>query len=387
MRTKNIISTLLLLGTVVIAARTVPAQFGVTATTTRMPQCVQARLTPIKCGYFEEGYQDGAADARNNRDRDHRRYRSKFEDQYEPFYRDGYNEGYRSVRPFSEWTERQRDAYDLGYDYGEDDRDRRISRLPARYEGRYDRTLEEYYQKGYFDGYDGRAKQYGTPVGNRPTFPNADRRNGRRRGGTQTGSLTWNGRVDNRVQIVLRGDEVETRQIAGRLSGVYHNLQGVLPRRNAVVSVAKLDGRGTARVVQQPNRANGYTAIVEVFDARRSDDNYNLRISWQASNAQERYSPGRLVWRGRVDSTANIYIAGEDVEAVDQTSSGLTVLQSDLRGYLAARDGITVRVDKKEGRGSVTIIEQPSRLNDYTAVIRVFDPSGGDDLYEIEVEW
>ncbi len=373
----------MILGVVGFVSQTVSAQFNSTVRN-NFPQCDKARLSPIKCGYFEEGFQDGAEDAKSNRDNDHKRYRSKYENQYESFYRSGYEDGYRSVRPYQNWTNDQKDAYDVGYRYGEDDRNRRISRLPARYEGRYERIYEAFYQKGYYDGYDNRPRQYDTPVGNNPTNPFPNRGNNRR--GTATGTLTWNGRVDNRVQIVLQGDDVQTKQLAGRLSNVYHNLQGVLPRRNATVSVIKLDGRGDVRIMQQPNRNNNYTAIIEIYDDKRSDDNYNLQIRWQASNVQESYSPGRLTWRGKVDATVDIIISGDYAEAVDRTGSGLTVLRSDLSGYLAARNG-TVRVNKKDGRGTVNVIEQPSIQNDYTAVIRIFDPRGGDDEYEIEVVW
>ncbi len=376
-----------------MVSQTVSAQFRTVTRANVRPQCDKVRLSPIKCGYFEEGYVDGASDAKSNRDNDYKRYRKKYEKQYESFYRNGYDDGFRSVKPYSRWDNRQRDAYDQGYEYGDDDRDRNISRLPARYEGRYERAYETYYRRGYGDGYDRKAKQYNTPIGGRGTtrtlprtlpFP---RRGTNRRRGTATGTLTWNGRVDNRVQVVLRGNDVQTRAAAGRnASGVYHNLQGVLPRRAATISVRKLDGRGTARVVQQPSRANNYTAIVEIADPKRRSDNYNLQINWQASNVQEAYSSGKLTWRGRVDGTVDIRISGDFVEAADNTGGGLRIIESNLEGYLAGRNG-SLRVRKRDGRGTVSIVEQPSKHNDYTAVIRIFDPKGGDDEYKIEVTW
>lgn len=386
MKIKNLISFLIILGVFGVVSQTVYAQVTSGSFNRINPnsQCDKSRLSPIKCGYYEEGFQDGVADARNNRENDYKRYRRKFEKQYESFYEDGYEKGFASIRGFSRWTNRQRNAYDRGYNFGEDDRDRRISRLPRRYEGRYDQAYEAYYRRGYLDGYNNRRKQYDVPIGRNEN----PRGNNRRRRGTATGTLIWNGRVDNRVQVILQGDDVQTKQIAGRLMGVYHNLQGVLPRRNATISVSKVDGRGIARVIQQPNRSNDYTAIVEIYDPKRSDDNYQLRINWQASRAQEQYSPGKLTWRGRVDATAEVRISGDFVESVDLNinGSGLTVYDSNLEGYLAARRG-TVRVRKKDGRGTVTVVEQPSRRNDFTAVIRIFDPKGGDDEYELEVTW
>ena len=227
-----------------------------------------------------------------------------------------YIRGYASVRSSVRWSDDQKDAYDRGYNFGDDDWDRRISRLPARYEGRYDRNYEAYYRRGYFDGYDQQPKRYDYPIGrvnsgiggttvrDRNGFP-------RRPGGT----LNWSGRVDNRVNIVIRGSTFTTQTIAGRtLGGVSGRMSGALPRRQAQLSVRKLDGRGSVFVIQQPNRVNGYTAIVQISDPRSSDDNYRILVSWQSSNALETYTPGRVRWKGRVDATVNIRIFGDELE-------------------------------------------------------------------------
>lgn len=360
-------------------------------------QCDRSRLTPIKCGYYEEAYIDGANDARNNLENNYKRYRSKYESQYESFYRSGYDAGYASVRPFARWNDRQKNTYEQGYDDGRDDKRRNISRLPARYEGQYDREREGYYRRGYFDGYDGKQKSMDVPIDEQgrvitprvenPRFPNNRRfpRNNRRKG-TQTGTASWSGRVDNRVNIIIKGDSITTQTVAGDLSNKFERLTGVLPRRSATVSVRKLDGRGTARVIQQPARANQFTAIVQIADARRGRDNYNLQITWQASTVVEAYSSGQLTWKGRVDSEAEIRIAGDQLESIDVNDTGLTGVTSDIQGYLAARTGI-VRLNKREGRGRVWIKEQPSVANDFTAVIGIVDDEGGSDDYEFELTW
>ena len=351
-------------------------------------RCNADRLSPIRCGYFEEGYQDGLRDARRNRSNNYRRYRSKYESQYESYYRDGYRLGYGNTQSSVRWTDQQKNAYDQGFDDGRNDRNRRISRLPARYEGQFDRNYTAYYRKGYFDGYDNRQRQYDTLTGNRQATAGSINNSRIRRGrGTSTGVLNWSGRVDNRVNLIIQRGTVRVDTVAGRSFGSgSQNLAGVLPRRQAVLTVTKLDGRGTVRVLQQPNRSNSYTAIVEISDPRRGSDNYRLRANWQAVNTQEQYSSGKLTWRGRVDGTVSITIAGEDVESEDKTASGLSGVSFDLEGYLARRAG-TVSVRKRDGRGSVRVIEQPSRRNGYVAVIQIFDPRGGADQYEIEVTW
>lgn len=45
------------------------------------------------------------------------------------------------------------------------------------------------------------------------------------------------------------------------------------------------------------------------------------------------------------------------------------------------------KLDKKDGRGEVQLLEQPTPENGYTARIRINDPKGGDDKYRIEVKW
>ncbi len=45
------------------------------------------------------------------------------------------------------------------------------------------------------------------------------------------------------------------------------------------------------------------------------------------------------------------------------------------------------KVDKKDGRGEVQLLEPPTPQNDYVARIRISDPKGGDNKYRIEVKW
>lgn len=285
-------------------------------------QCDRSRLSQIQCGYYNEGYEDGTNDARTNRRSDYRRYDNKLD-----------------------------------------------SNL-------YDR----YYIQGYDAGFSGVSQ---------PENPFPRPRPGR---GTATGTIDWSGRVDNRVNILIRGNEVTNQQVAGSFRPGYQNMSGVLPRRNATVSVSKLGGRGTAFVTQQPDRSNDYTTIVQISDPQKSDDDYRLQIRWQTNqsggnnNADDQYSAGRVVWRGRVDQRANIIISGSEVQSVDDSNSGLNNVDFNINGYLAARNE-NVTVKKRRGRGSVTVLQQPNQYNDYEAVIQVFDPDRSDDEYEIEISW
>ncbi len=357
--------------------------------------CDSSYATPIQCGYFTEGHQDGANDARSNQDGDYKRYKKKYDNQYESAYRAGYERGYATIRPNGNWNDKQEDAYDLGYRLGDDDHDRGISRLPARYEGRYDNAYAVHYRNGYFDGYDQRPKNYVIDRGNaqlpgNPNFPagnNFPPVNNNNVIASRTGRMIWNGRVDQRVNIVIQGNTLRTQTLAGtNLGDGTQTISGAIPRREASVSVRKLEGRGSVTVLQPPSRVNNYTTIIQVFDGNGGADNYRFEVTWESTNTFETYSTGKLRWKGRVDQSVNIRISGDDVREDVLSGQPLGNVTQNLDGYLANRDGrVTLR--KLEGRGTVSILEQPSRLNNYTAVIRIFDPKSSDDEYEIEVTW
>ena len=95
---------------------------------------------------------------------------------------------------------------------------------------------------------------------------------------------------------------------------------------------------------------------------------------------------GRMTWRGRVDDDVRILIRGgtAQVETIGGTPyyDAVTSFTSSLPPRR-----VTVRLQKNRGRGEVFIEQQPSRENDYTAVIRVRDPRGGASDYDFEVAW
>ena len=95
---------------------------------------------------------------------------------------------------------------------------------------------------------------------------------------------------------------------------------------------------------------------------------------------------GRMTWRGRVDADVRIRIRGgsADVETIDgaEFNDG----QPNFDNSLPNRR-VTVRLTQKRGRGEIFIEQQPSRENDFTAVIRIRDTRGGASDYEFELQW
>lgn len=346
-------------------------------------QCDRNTMSPIRCGFYEEGYQDGVSDANSSRISDYRRYRTKYVPQYESFYRDGYGAGHDSVRPSIRWTGSQRAAYNSGYTLGQSDRRSGNQGRAGSEAGRsYDQNIGLYFQQGYTDGFDNRPRRYDFQIDGMPTDPGP---------GTGTsGTASWGGRVDDRANIIIRGNTIRTEDAS--YSGVqvaFQNINGSLPRRATTVTARRTSGRGEVFVIQQPSRGNDWTAIIQVVDARPGSSDYRIEIAWGGSSSggiEETYRPGSVRWRGRVDQAVNIVISGRTVESQDASGTGISDVDYDLTGSLARRAGSIMAV-KRYGRGTIRVIQQPSADNDYMAIVQVFDPANGADDYEVDISW
>jgi hypothetical protein len=238
----------------------------------------------------------------------------------------------------------------------------------------------------------------------------------------------WRGEVDREVRITMRGRELWTRDFGNEdLRRHREQVVGTLPREDGEVVVRLEDGRGNAEVVQQPAARNGYTAIVRIRDLRGGADRYHLSAFWRSysdrwdrGNGQGRgrngndvydtdrdrgdwgrnggvdtrdrgpwdtgsYSRNVLHWTGSVDDVLEIRIQGQRADY--RTISGSTPrnVQADLNS-VPQRD-LQLRVSQRQGRGDVFVVQQPSSVNGYTAVIRIRDPQGGYGFYDFDLTW
>ncbi len=350
-------------------------------------QCDPATQSPIRCGYYNEGYQDGSRDAQERQTDNYQRYRSKYERQYENFYRDGYRAGYATVPTVGRWTTLQRQAYNNGYTQGVQDRSSNRASAPQPQQSAAFAMLRPYFVQGYMDGYSNTPRRYDFAIGGGPTYPGPGFPGSPGPGGT-TGSVIWNGRVDNQVRVFIQGNRIWAQDLTN--SGFQQGAvtwNGSLPRRATTVTVNKQSGRGTAYVVDQPNASNAFTATVDISDPQGGAANYRLEMSWQGSSfVSPVYSSGRVSWRGRVDDRINIHISGSEVW--EETLSGTPTFGAtfNIQGYLAASPG-SIRANKRNGRGDVLVIQQPSMANGFVGIVQVRDPSGGADQYDIDISW
>jgi len=96
------------------------------------------------------------------------------------------------------------------------------------------------------------------------------------------GRVFWKGMVDAKVQLIIKGDKIESKTLDGKAypDGVY-SFTTPLPDSPVKVGVNKTEGRGLVAVTQQPTEDNKYTAIVEITDPKKGAGEYQLEIFWQ----------------------------------------------------------------------------------------------------------
>jgi hypothetical protein len=242
----------------------------------------------------------------------------------------------------------------------------------------------------------------------------------------------WTGRVDREVQIVMRGNQVSTRNVGNTETGrARSRVMMDLPRRDGQVGAQLLSGRGNVDVVQQPSSQNGYTTIIRVTDAGGGSDNYRVAAFWQnyangdvygrdgnrdrdrddiydRGNNRNGY-PNRnrgngngngngnggynnngyqiMHWSGNVDGELEIRMQNGRVDYRNLSGAQATNIRLDRGNMSMPQNGSQVAISQGTGRGSVTVVQQPSSWNGYTTVIRVRDPQGGYGYYDFDLVW
>ena len=95
---------------------------------------------------------------------------------------------------------------------------------------------------------------------------------------------------------------------------------------------------------------------------------------------------GRMTWRGRVDDDVRIRIRGGSADVETLGGTPYYDSQPNFINSLPNRR-VTVRLTQKRGRGEIVIEQQPTRENDFTAIVRIRDTRGGASEYEFELQW
>ncbi|MGH9836413.1 MAG: hypothetical protein ACREBD_00720 [Blastocatellia bacterium] len=209
--------------------------------------------------------------------------------------------------------------------------------------------------------------------------------------------VVWRGRVDGESIIRFRNGQSWDETISGAgVSNARFQFEAPLPSNQVSVNLTNTEGRGEIVIIEQPSRNNQYTASVRIRDRQNGSGNYAFTLAWEKQRYRDadqggwRPDPGNggrgLRWAGQVDGSDLIFIRGNQLWV--EHREGQAIRDGDHRFFQPlpnANRSIAVR--KITGRGSVRVIEQPSRNNNYTATILIEDRDGGSDRYEIEVEW
>ncbi len=109
-----------------------------------------------------------------------------------------------------------------------------------------------------------------------------------------------------------------------------------------------------------------------------------------AENNPSRYdnsAEGLFEFRGRVDGAVVFRIRGDRVFAEAESGGPVEVERFSFSQPLPATALAGIDVEQRDGRGEVVLLERPWQGNDFTAVIRVSDPRGGDDRYHFRLQW
>lgn len=105
-----------------------------------------------------------------------------------------------------------------------------------------------------------------------------------------------------------------------------------------------------------------------------------------AGGIQDPYSSGTMTWRGRVDTEIILEIKGSSVIERSVAGNAFNNGKYVFTSPMPARE-LDVRIQNRKVRGSVVVVERPSPMNNFTAVIRISDPQKNAADYEFELIW
>jgi hypothetical protein len=91
-------------------------------------------------------------------------------------------------------------------------------------------------------------------------------------------------------------------------------------------------------------------------------------------------------WSGRVDQEIRLTATGRTVTASNIGPSEPGQRDVSIMAPIPRIDG-ELRIQTLEGRGTVDVLQQPTALNGYTAVVRIRDPQGGTGSYRFNAYW
>ena len=115
----------------------------------------------------------------------------------------------------------------------------------------------------------------------RDNFPSNGGNSGNNNYADARRAMMWTGRVDGTDFLSIRGDQLSIEHQAGmEISNMNYRFERRLPSAPTSVFVKKIKGRGKVNVIQQPDRSNNYTAIIQIEDKDGGASDYEIEVSW-----------------------------------------------------------------------------------------------------------
>ena len=245
-------------------------------------------------------------------------------------------------------------------------------------------------------------------------------------------------RIDEEVEVWVQGASILYEVLKGREpadDGSVYSQE--IPRAIfKKFEVEKKDGRGNILVVEEPSIQNDFSLRLRFIDHKGGDDRYHARIKWErerllppappkpqtiltaAPAAQggtvladapaptpqdpagtqvfskdndpgdyDRDRDGEFEFRGRIDGTVAISVRRDRVFIRVLNGHQVEVDRFSFSQPLPPGLYKRLELEKNDGRGEVLLQERPWEGNDYTAVIQISDPKGGDDRYHFKFKW
>ena len=93
-----------------------------------------------------------------------------------------------------------------------------------------------------------------------------------------------------------------------------------------------------------------------------------------------------FTWSGRVDREVQITMRGRDVWTSGADRDDGARNRVDVGSALPRSDGY-VRVQVDNGRGDVSVVQQPASWNNYTTIVRLTDRNSGSERYRVSAYW
>lgn len=204
--------------------------------------------------------------------------------------------------------------------------------------------------------------------------------------------FVWSGEVDGIDVLYIRGNRLEVKvQEGGPVQRQQFHFYDPLPDTNQNARLEVHQGRGLVQIIDQPRLDNQYTLAISIEDRQPGSSFYSIAVYWDTSN--QRFERSRssertdtLSWSGRVDEEA--IITCHDKSCTSTAPHGAAVADERIRfSRPLPNSDVDVRLEEREGRGDIRVIEQPRERNHYTARISISDPMAGADDYSFVLVW